>query len=157
MIIKIEGVCFLSLWIRPYNYHVLSFYKKILMMASLPIFHGYPKAQISALITIQSIEILRFCLSRPYSSAKKNIIRLISEVLLMLILIIILIEALISEELAKNDPDTLPYNIYWFYVLGWVGFSFILLFNLGWFVIVIWSIIRSCFANNTKEMTEIRK
>lgn len=41
------------MWFRPYNYHILSFYKKFMMMFALPIFHEQPYTQISCLILLQ--------------------------------------------------------------------------------------------------------
>lgn len=44
-----------KIWFRTYNYHILSFYKKMLMMVCLPIFHGFPYAQIIAMIILQGL------------------------------------------------------------------------------------------------------
>ena len=65
-----------KVWIRPYNYHILSYYKKLLMMCSLPIFHEYIHAQIICLIALQVMEIIRFGLTWPFASIKRNIFRL---------------------------------------------------------------------------------
>lgn len=41
------------IWFRPYNYHILSFYKKFLMIFCLPIFHELPYAQTCCLLVLQ--------------------------------------------------------------------------------------------------------
>ncbi len=38
---------------RPYNYHLLSYYKKVLMIVSIPLFMGYPAAEMGVLLTLQ--------------------------------------------------------------------------------------------------------
>ncbi len=53
-------------WFRPYNYHIMSYYKKFLMMIALPIFYSTKYAQVSMLIIIQAMEIARFLAIWPY-------------------------------------------------------------------------------------------
>jgi len=61
---------------RTYNYHLLSFYKKFLMIVSLPIFYDYPTTLIGVLIALQIMEMVRFCVTWPYANRKRNFFRL---------------------------------------------------------------------------------
>lgn len=40
-------------WFRPYNYHILSYYKKFCMIVSLPIFYDLPHFQPFVLLLLQ--------------------------------------------------------------------------------------------------------
>lgn len=40
-------------WFRPYNYHLLSYYKKFCMIISLPLFYDTPKWAAAVLIFLQ--------------------------------------------------------------------------------------------------------
>ena len=62
---------------RTYNYHLLSYYKKFLMIVSLPIFYDYQMTQIGVLIALQVMETVRFCLTWPYISRRRNIYKLV--------------------------------------------------------------------------------
>ena len=92
-----------KIWFRPYNYHILSFYKKFLMMVSLPLFHEHIYAQISVLIILQVMEIVRFCLTMPFTSKLKNLFRLSMEIVLLLIFVLILSSSYLSGDLMKNS------------------------------------------------------
>lgn len=74
-------------WIRPYNYHILSYYKKYLMIIAMPLFYQTGHAQMAVLIVLQALEIVRFCLTRPFTSRSRNIIRLILELVLLMFFI----------------------------------------------------------------------
>ncbi len=63
-------------WFRPYNYHIMSYYKKFLMMITLPIFYSTKYAQVSILIIIQTMEIVRFLIIWPFHQKARNYIRL---------------------------------------------------------------------------------
>lgn len=47
------------------------------MIVSLPIFYEYPQTQIGVLIALQVMETVRFCLTWPYISRKRNIYKLL--------------------------------------------------------------------------------
>ena len=66
------------------------------MMVSLPIFHEHIHAQILCLITLQILEIIRFCLTWPYCSIKRNIFKLVLEAILLTIFIAVFIEGILS-------------------------------------------------------------
>lgn len=63
--------------LRPYNYHVVGYLRTALMLASIPLFQGYPYGSISCLLAIQALEILRFLLTWPYQAGWRNIYRLL--------------------------------------------------------------------------------
>lgn len=63
-------------WLRPYNYHLLSYYKKFVMMISLPLFYSVTYAQMGVLLFIQIIELVRFWKTWPFTSDKRNYFRL---------------------------------------------------------------------------------
>jgi hypothetical protein len=62
-------------WLRPYNYHILSYYKKFCMIISLPLFYDSPKWSAAILIFLQLLEIIRFVLTRPYYAQWRNVYR----------------------------------------------------------------------------------
>ena len=77
--------------LRPHNYHVLSYIKKVLMMITFPLFFRYPYAQIIVLIFLQTIEIIRLGITRPYTSQLRNISKIVLELVLLSILVIIFV------------------------------------------------------------------
>jgi hypothetical protein len=62
--------------LRPYNYHLLAYYKKFLMILSVPMFLPYPTFLNGVLLGLQLLETIRFCLSWPFVSTCRNIYRL---------------------------------------------------------------------------------
>lgn len=94
-------------WFRPYNYHILSYYKKFLMMVSLPLFYGTQYAQIGVLMALQLFEIIRFVSIWPFKSKARNWIRLGLECLLMLFFISVLVQTFEMNVIMINDANTL--------------------------------------------------
>lgn len=78
-------------WFRPYNYHILSYYKKLIMIASLPIFYHITHAQPAVLCLIQAAEIARFCFIWPFATKLRNVVRLVLECVLLGFFICVLI------------------------------------------------------------------
>lgn len=62
-------------WFRPYNYHLLSYYKKFCMIVSLPIFYDSKHWQAAILILLQLLEITRFLVTKPYYTFWRNVYR----------------------------------------------------------------------------------
>ena len=63
-------------WLRPYNFHILSYYKKFVMMISLPLFYSVTYAQMGILAFIQLLEMFRVWKTWPFLSFKRNVIRM---------------------------------------------------------------------------------
>ena len=51
--------------LRPYNYHILSFWKKFMMVAAVPLFYDHPTAAAAVLVTLQTMKLVRFILVWP--------------------------------------------------------------------------------------------
>jgi len=84
-------------WFRPYNYHLLSYYKKFCMMVALPVFYDSKNWQISVLIVIQAMEIARFIATKPYHALWRNVYRFILEVVIFAFFFAILACELLME------------------------------------------------------------
>ena len=96
-----------SHWFRPYNYHLLSYYKKFVMMISLPLFYSVNYAQMSVLFTLQCIEIIRLWKTWPYVSAKRNYFRLSLELALLFFFLVNLIQISVLKTIMSSDADGL--------------------------------------------------
>lgn len=94
-------------WFRPYNYHILSFYKKFMMMICLPIFHEQPYTQTICLVLLQLAEILRFYFTWPFASRLRNIFRLFLELTLLTIFVLVLASQYLSFSLMSNDQASI--------------------------------------------------
>jgi hypothetical protein len=57
----------------------------------------------------------------------------------------------------NNDPATLATAIGIFYKIGWVGFAFVFIFNIGHLIIFLYDIIVGCRKSNRDLMDESRK
>lgn len=89
------------MWLRPHNYHILSYIKKFMMMLSFPIFYKFGFAQVVALVTIQFVEILRFIFTWPYIQKWRNVFRLTLEVILFAVFAFILFIEIIVINITK--------------------------------------------------------
>jgi hypothetical protein len=92
---------------RPYNYHLLSYYKKFLMIVSVPMFYGYPAPSMAVLTVLQLVEMARLCATWPYVSRCRNLYKLALEFILLLFFITGLIQCIALTEIQKNDSATL--------------------------------------------------
>lgn len=138
---KVKGYCLNSFsnirqLFQPYNYHVLSYYKKAMMLLSICLFYDFPLVQISILIFLQSLEIIRFLLTIPYSSKIRNFIQISLEILLLITFILILISlTMINTILASTDLD-LNFSLGDSWIkLGWAMVSLLWFYCLVHFVI----------------------
>ena len=77
-------------WFRPYNYHLLSYYKKFCMIVALPVFYDSKHWQVSVLTVIQLMEIVRFVATKPYAACWRNVYRFILEMFLLLFFVVIM-------------------------------------------------------------------
>ena len=128
------GKCsILKYLMRPHNYHIISYIKKMMMMLALPLFYNYVYAQISALILIQIIEIVRLSITWPYTSKWRNVVRLVLEsVLLALFGVILVLQLVIVYIVSENSTSDVWAQL--FFVVGWVGFGLVFAYNLGFLV-----------------------
>lgn len=76
-------------WFRPYNYHLLSYYKKFCMIIALPLFYESKHYQISILIILQLLEMGRFVATKPFQSLWRNVYRFVLELSLLLLFLTI--------------------------------------------------------------------
>lgn len=91
-------------WLKPYNYHTMSYVKKLLMMLTFPIFYYSGQAQIICLVILQVGEVVRFCLTWPFSKKWRNIYRLLLEIVLLLIFCIVFAISEIADLIYGNTP-----------------------------------------------------
>ena len=62
---------------RPTNYHALSYIKKMLMMATFPLFYSDGEIALIVLSMIQLGEVVRFAATWPFAKTWRNVFRLI--------------------------------------------------------------------------------
>lgn len=139
-------------WFRPYNYHILSFYKKLMMIASVPLFYHKTHAQ-PVLIILQIAEIIRFCYVRPFCSVWRNVYRLLLELVLLAFFFCVLIEGFLMHQIMLNNADTLVDTVNKFYTVGWIGFGLVFLFNASFLFIMLLDMFRGCSKSNMQLMS----
>lgn len=91
-------------WLKPYNYHTMSYVKKLLMMLTFPIFYYSGQAQIICLVVIQVGEVVRFCITWPFSKKWRNVYRLLLEIVLLLIFCTVFAISEIADLIYGNTP-----------------------------------------------------
>ena len=114
------------------------------MILSLPIFYEYQKTQIGVLIALQVMETVRFCLTWPYISRKRNIYKLVLEIVLLLFFVISLVQAVLISRIQQNQLDTLSQSIYLYNLTGWIGVVCIFFFNLSYFLLLLINVVDHC-------------
>jgi hypothetical protein len=144
-------------WFRPYNYHIMSYYKKFLMMVALPIFYSTKGAQVTILIAIQLMEIVRFLVIWPFHSKIRNYIRLALELCLLLFFACILIQGLKLPDIMSGDQILVAPAVNIYYNIGWVGFAMAFAFNIGHIAISVYDTALGCRKSNRDLMDEARK
>lgn len=82
----------------------MSYVKKLLMMLTFPIFYYSGQAQIICLVILQVGEVVRFCLTWPFSKKWRNIYRLLLEIVLLLIFCIVFAISEIADLIYGNTP-----------------------------------------------------
>lgn len=144
-------------WFRPYNYHIMSYYKKFLMMVALPIFYSTKGAQVTILIAIQLMEITRFLVIWPFHSKTRNYIRLALELCLFLFFTSILIQALKLPDIMSGDQILIVPAVNIYYAIGWLGFTMAFVFNIAHIAILVYDTVLGCRKSNRELMDEARK
>lgn len=74
------------------------------MMISLPLFYAIPHAQMSMLVFIELLEIVRLLIVWPFASKLRNIFKLSMELIILTYFICGLVQGVLSIELSKNNP-----------------------------------------------------
>lgn len=132
-------------WLRPYNYHTLSYVKKFAMMMAFTCFYYQGFAQPIALVIVQVGEIVRFCLTWPYRHRWRNIYRLVLECILLVIFGLIYFIQLIVYNLIRGADATWAT---WFFMFGWVAFSLIMVYNFGFLILAFTNLVQTCKFTN---------
>lgn len=144
-------------WLRPYNYHLLSYYKKFVMVISLPLFYPALFAQMGVLFSIQLLELFRFWKTWPFLSNKRNWFRLSLEFALLVFFLVNLIQIGILQSIMKSDTDGLASLTKIFYGLGWAGFAACFYFNISFICMNIFDLCTGLRVSNRAKMDDARK
>lgn len=115
---------------RPYNYHTLTFVKRVLMLAAAPIFYDYLFYPVFIITFLQGMDIVRFLLTYPYHKIWRNILYFTLETLLFVFFVSSLINQYSGKRLFDDDDvviDVSYENIYYF--SGWVGIAACFIYN----------------------------
>ena len=124
---------------EPYQFHVLSYYKKTLMLLTVCIFYPYPTVQIATLISLQLLEIIRFIIVRPYNSTLRNVARGFLEVALLILFSLVLGQLLIINVIQTSTDMGINSSMGVLWIrMGWVSLSFLWIYCLGH--LVIWTV-----------------
>jgi len=144
-------------WFRPYNFHLLSYYRKFCIIICLPIFYENKHCQAVILIVIQLMEIARLLATQPYFARWRNIYRLVLELILLVFFVTVLVESFIIDAITQNNSATLLSAVSSFYRLGWVGFALVFGFNIGYLVLLFIDIVQGFRHTNREMMDEARR
>lgn len=90
------------------------------------------------------METVRFCLTWPYISRRRNIYKLVLEIVLLLFFVISLVQAVLISRIQENQLDTLSQSIYLYNLTGWIGVVCIFFFNLSYFLLLIINLVDHC-------------
>ena len=116
---------------RPYNYHTLTFMKKVLMLGSIPIFYEYLILPVVVLIILQAIDITRFLLTIPYHKFWRNLLYFTLEVLLLIFFVSSFINQ--YESLNIYDEDGIMVNNKFsnlYSLSGMIGIGVVFIYNI---------------------------
>ncbi len=127
------------------------------MIFAVAIFYEYPSYAAGALIFIQIFELIRFCISWPFASKNRNLILLGLEITILVFFFTVFLQTLYIEQISHNNMNTIASATNDFYLVGWIGFVCIFIFNISFFVIFIYDM--CCFfkRSNSEEMRLIRR
>jgi hypothetical protein len=144
-------------WFRPYNYHILSYYKKFCMIVSLPLFYELNHCQPAVLVMLQMLEMARFLATKPYYAKWRNIYRFTLELFLLFFFTCVLVNTYIIDKITANDPNTLDYYVQIYYAIGWAGFTMVFAFNIGFIIQFIIDVAQGFRFSNRELMEEARR
>jgi hypothetical protein len=143
--------------LRPYNFHILSYYKKFVMMVSLPLFYNTEYAQMSILFTIQFMEIVRVWNVWPFQSKRRNWLRFSLEFALLFFFLVNLIQITLLKEIMTSSASALGSVIVIFYGLGWAGVAACFYFNFAYIITGIYDFCVGIKVSNRAKMDYARK
>ena len=126
-------------------------------MIALPIFYSAKNAQVTVLIIIQIMEIVRFLIIWPFHEKVRNYIRLALELCLLIFFGSIIIQALKLPDIMSGDQLLIAPAVEIYYAIGWVGFAMVFVFNIGHILIMIYDAFLGCRKSNRDLMDEARK
>lgn len=87
---------------------------------------------------------VRLCVTWPFVSKARNVVRLLLELVLLLFFTTGLIQCANIEIMRQNNQDTIESSTDYFNISGWIGVGTIALFNLGCLVIVLVNFVQVC-------------
>lgn len=126
-------------------------------MLSFPLFYRFGFAQIIVLMVLQGFEILRFLITWPYNSKWRNIYRLVLESVLMTIFAMVLFIQLIVARLTSGNIEQAETYASMFFVIGWVAFVLVYIFNLGFFALFCMNWFQNCNYTNREILESSRQ
>jgi hypothetical protein len=118
------------------------------MMVALPIFYNTKNAQITTLIVIQSLEIIRFLIIWPFKTRFRNFFRLFLDLCLLTFFITILIQSIELPDIMSGDNQRIVSAVEIYYSVGWVGFVMVFIFNICHIAIWIYDCMICCKKSN---------
>ena len=127
------------------------------MIISLPLFYSSPQWEACILIVLQLLELIRFCITKPYYARWRNLFRFCLEMLALIMFVVVFANTFILEQIILNDPNTVNMYITVFYNLGWLGFVSVWVFNIGFIVLCIIDVCLGFRKTNRDMMDEARR
>ena len=121
------------------------------MILSVPLFYAYPSVEMGILMAIQTFEIVRFCITWPFVSKCRNLVRLALEITLLLFFTTGLIQCLNLSVMRSNNSSTLESSVDLFNMAGWIGVATIIIFNVGCMLVILVNLIQHCCCSSNKE------
>lgn len=117
-------------FLRPYNYHTLTFVKKVLMLSAVPIFYDHLMYPVIIITFLQGMDLVRFLLTIPYHKMWRNVLYFTLEVILFVFFMSTFVNGSSGRQLFDDDDEVkdISYeNIY--KVSGWIGMGMCFLYN----------------------------
>lgn len=99
----------------------------------------------------------RFLATKPYYAKWRNIFRFTLELFLLFFFTCVLINTYIIDKITVNDPNTLDYYVQIYYAIGWVGFTMVFAFNIGFIIQFIIDVAQGFRFSNRELMEEARR
>lgn len=100
---------------------------------------------------------MRISISRPYLQRWRNIAKIFLEALLLLLFVLILFIELLVVFITNQSVNV---NLTWahlYFVIGWIGFALVFVFNFGYFLIFTLNWYKNCTSSNREILEESRR
>lgn len=121
------------------------------MMLTFAIFYTDGDFQVMVLSFLQVGEIVRFCLTWPFAKLWRNVYRLVLEIVLLSVFAVVFAIQKIALNIYGNTPTNEMVRLY--FNMGWIGFGLVLIFNVGFLILMFIDMAIGCKYTN-KEMIE---